>query len=124
LDCDSLSSELPFVSHLEPLDSKQTKEYVEWANSSATTLFPEQTIVAVRRHSRGFPRLINLISENALIGAYAKDLRSVTTEIVHNVAQDFRLEIVQTPEIERNEKIDEADGKRDNLRRRCQSCLQ
>jgi general secretion pathway protein A len=113
-----LKQRIALRSHLKPLDSRQTKQYVEWrlhlagANSSATLLFPEQTIAEVHRHSRGFPRLINLICENALVAAYAKDLRSVTTEIVQNVAEDFRLDIVQPAETERDESIEEANVRR------------
>jgi general secretion pathway protein A len=113
-----LKQRIALRAHLGPLDPKQTKEYVLWrlhlagANSSATTLFPDETIAAVARHSRGFPRLINLICENALVAAYAKDLRSVTTEIIENVAEDFRLDVVGEDETERNAKIDETDVRR------------
>ena len=113
-----LKQRIALRSHLQPLDPGQTKEYVEWrlhsagANSSATTLFPAQTIAAVYRHSRGFPRLINTICENALIAAYAKQMRWVSPEIVHDIADDFRLEIVQPAEVERGEEINETDVRR------------
>jgi general secretion pathway protein A len=90
---------------LEPLDPEETKGYVErrlhiaGANSRAGVLFPEQTIAAVYRHSGGVPRLINTICENALIAAYAKNVHSVTPDIVDDVAKDFRLGVVHTREI-------------------------
>jgi ATP-dependent DNA ligase len=38
------------------------------------------------------PRLINTICENGLITAYARQLESVTPEIVEDVAKEFRLD--------------------------------
>jgi hypothetical protein len=46
----------------------------------------------VYQHSKGLPRLINTICENALIVAYALQVRTVTAEIVDNVAREFRLD--------------------------------
>jgi hypothetical protein len=37
--------------------------------------------------------LINTICENALITAYAKQLRSVTPEIIEDVAKEFRFDM-------------------------------
>ena len=53
--------------------------------------------MAVYRHSRGFPRLINTICENALIIAYARQINSVTPDIIEDVAREFRLDIVTSP---------------------------
>ena len=66
--------------------------------SQATPVFPEQTITAVYRHSRGFPRLINTICENALVAAYARQIQSVTPDIIDDVATDFRLDVVHLPQ--------------------------
>ena len=51
---------------------------------------------AVYRHSRGFPRLINTICENALITAYARQMQSVTPDIIDDVAKEFRLDVVHS----------------------------
>lgn len=73
-----LKQRIAIRSQLEPLDSKETKAYIErrlqlvGANSHTEILFPPKTIAAVYRHSRGIPRLINTICESALISAYAK----------------------------------------------------
>jgi general secretion pathway protein A len=53
----------------------------------------------VQLHSRGFPRLINTICENALITAYARQMQSVTPEIIGDVADEFRLEVLHSPEV-------------------------
>jgi len=113
-----LKQRIALRARLDPLDGNETTGYIErrlqiaGANSHASTLFPAQTIAAVYRHSRGFPRLINTICENALIAAFAKQMRSVTPDIVHGIAEDFRLGVVQPPDIERDGEIDDTNARR------------
>ncbi|HXZ39898.1 MAG TPA: AAA family ATPase [Terriglobales bacterium] len=113
-----LKQRVAIRSHLEPLDSEETKAYIErrlqlvGANSHVEALFPPRTIAAVYHHSRGIPRLINTICENALISAYAKQLRSVTPKIIDDVAEDFRLNVVSAPEVEKAGALDEMDVQR------------
>jgi general secretion pathway protein A len=96
-----LKQRIAFRSLLLPLDLAETKGYIErrlqlaGANSEAPELFPAETIAAIYRCSNGFPRLINTVCENALIGAYSKQLQSVTPEIIEDIATEFRLGVVQ-----------------------------
>ena len=60
-------------------------------------IFPEETLAEVHRHSRGLPRLINTICENALIGGYARQVQSISPEIIAEVAADLRLNLVRPP---------------------------
>jgi len=113
-----LKQRIALRAQLEPLDANETAGYIErrlqvaGANAHANTLFPPPTMAAVYRHSRGFPRLINTICENALVTAYAKQMRSVTPDIVHRIAADFRLDVAQLHEVETKEEIDENDVRR------------
>ena len=113
-----LKQRIALRSHLEPLDADETKEYIErrlhvaGANSSAAALFPAETIAAVYRHSRGTPRLINTICENALVAAYSRQMRSVTPAIIEDVAEDFRLDVVGSPDIDRDQELEGPDVRR------------
>jgi general secretion pathway protein A len=113
-----LKQRIAIRSHLEPLDAEETKGYIERrlqlvaAGPRASGLFPEKAVAAVYRHSRGIPRLINTICENALLSSYAKHLSAVTPEIVDDVARDFRLNIVRPAEMERPGGLDEIDLQR------------
>ena len=113
-----LKQRIAIRSHLEPLDAEETSAYIErrlqsaGANSHAESIFPPKTIAAVYRHSRGIPRLINTLCENALISAYAKQMRSVTPKIIDDVAEDFRLNVVRPPEVERGGTLNEMDVQR------------
>ncbi len=113
-----LKQRIALRAQLEALDANETKGYVErrlhaaGANSSATAVFPTETIAAVYCHSRGIPRLINTICENALLIAYTKQIRSVTPEIIDDIVEDFRLDVVGPTEIERGYEDDGSDMQR------------
>ena len=108
-----LKQRIAFRSQLAPLDMSETKGYIErrlqlaGADSRAVMLFPLPTISAVYRHSRGIPRLINTICENGLIAAYAKQARTVTAEIIEDIATDFRLGV--TRQSQQNKSLNDTD---------------
>ncbi len=90
---------------LDPLQEIEAKGYIlrrlqrAGANSRAASLFPEETVAAVCHYSRGIPRLINTICENALIASYAQKSPCVTADTIHEVARDLRLNVL-TPAVE------------------------
>jgi general secretion pathway protein A len=93
-----LKQRIALRSQLEPLDLEETRGYIhrrlQLAGSTpegAMQLFPDDTIERVHHHSRGIPRLINTVCENALITSFAKKSNSVASETVEEVASDFRL---------------------------------
>jgi len=98
-----LKQRIALRARLDPLDGADTKGYIERrlqiaGSSQADALFSEQAIAAVHRHSRGFPRLINTICENALIAAYGRRLQRVTPGIIEDVAKEFRLDVIHEVE--------------------------
>jgi general secretion pathway protein A len=56
-------------------------------------IFPDPVIAKIFEYSCGIPRLINSIAENALIGAYARQQKSVSEDIIEEVATDLRLRV-------------------------------
>lgn len=103
VDLRQLKQRIALRARLEPLDREETSGYIrrrlQMAGATAETgiLFPDDSVAEVYRHSRGIPRLINTICENALITAYARQLRSVPVDIVNEVAKDFRLNLTHWP---------------------------
>jgi general secretion pathway protein A len=85
--------------HLDPLNAHETREYmrrrlqIAGANG-AIQLFSGPAIDAIFSHSRGIPRLINTISENALLAGYAKHAPTITSEIIDDVAHELRVGVV------------------------------
>jgi len=108
-----LKQRIALRSQLEPLSLDETRGYIhrrlELAGATADAaqlLFPEQAIVKVHGHSRGIPRLINTVSENALITSFAQQLPSVAPSIVDDVAADFRLGVIHQPAADSTRKSD------------------
>jgi general secretion pathway protein A len=103
-----LKQRIALRARLDSLDGNETKGYIErrlqiaGTGAQVNTLFSEPAIAAVHRHSRGFPRLINTICENALIAAYARQMQRVTPEVIDDVAREFRLDVVHLLEAEPN----------------------
>lgn len=104
VDLRQLKQRIALRAHLGSLDQDETREYIErrlqiaGAAPERTPIFSDEAINAIFQHSRGLPRLINSISENALIAAYARQLPAVPAEIVHDVAREFRLDGATFPE--------------------------
>ncbi|MGA2807604.1 MAG: AAA family ATPase [Terracidiphilus sp.] len=102
-----LKQRIAVRTQLEPLDADETRLYIEQrlqiagAEANLAQLFPERTVAAIQRYSRGLPRLINTICENALLSAYARQSHMVTPDIIEEVANEFRLDVATTPEPER-----------------------
>jgi len=89
--------------HLDPLNPHETKEYISRRLKTAGAvgvceIFSGPAIEAVFQYSRGIPRLINTICENALLSGYAKHAGTITSEIIESVAKDLRLGVVFSDE--------------------------
>jgi general secretion pathway protein A len=93
-----LKQRIALRAQLTALDAEETRDYiahrlqVAGAEGDPKRIFPADAVSAVYRHSRGFPRLINTICENALITAYARQVPAITADIVDDVAREFRLD--------------------------------
>jgi general secretion pathway protein A len=103
-----LKQRIALRAHLGSLDADEAREYIErrlqiaGADPRRTSIFSAEAISAIFRYSKGLPRLINSISENALVAAYARQLPVVSAEIVGDVAREFRLDVVELPIENRN----------------------
>lgn len=81
---------------LLPLDEAQNRAYIlarlERAGSTGDPpIFSPEALAKIYEYSRGIPRIVNTLCENALVNAFARQQRSVTPDIVTEVANDFRL---------------------------------
>jgi general secretion pathway protein A len=97
-----LKQRIALRTQLGPLNLEETQRYIEHrlqvagADLEQVTLFPTKTVAKIYEYSKGFPRLINTICENALITAYARQSSTITSDIIEDVAREFRLGIVAT----------------------------
>ena len=77
--------------HLTPLESHETAEYIGHRLRIAGgggELFTPRAITTLHQQSRGVPRLINILCDRSLLGAYATGVRQITPEIVQRAARE------------------------------------
>ncbi len=77
--------------HLEPLSAKEARAYVHHRLNVAGAMAPIFTasgLRAVQRVTEGIPRLINIICDRAMLGAYTNELRQVDAGLVRHAARE------------------------------------
>jgi general secretion pathway protein A len=84
---------------VRPLGVKETAAYVAGriraAGGAGGQVFTREAVAVICKHSQGFPRLINVIADNSLLGGFAAGQRPVGSEIVREICGDF--DIQDTP---------------------------
>lgn len=77
--------------HLHPLSRDETAAYVRHrlrVAGATTDIFSGQALSEIYRLSAGVPRVINVICDRALLGAYSMDRHRVTGTLVCNAASE------------------------------------
>ncbi|MBA4284467.1 MAG: hypothetical protein C0434_02910 [Xanthomonadaceae bacterium] len=88
-DLRQLASRITARFHLTPLGVVETLQYIIHrlhVVGGPADLFTDAAMRRVHLYSQGIPRQINVICDRALLGAYARGLRSVTPSIVDQAA--------------------------------------
>ena len=79
--------------HLAPLAEQETCAYVRHrvkVGGARHSLFKRSALHALHERSGGVPRLINIIADRALVGAYAAEATQVTARLVHAAADEVQ----------------------------------
>ena len=80
---------------LAPLKSDEVNFYIEarlkTAGFAEKALFDPKAVEKIALYSKGIPRLINVICDNALLICYAASKRTVSAEFIEEVAHDLQL---------------------------------
>jgi general secretion pathway protein A len=81
---------------LTALREAETFEYVQSrlakAGLEVQSIFPPEILAEVHRRSQGIPRVINIMCDNLLLTAFAMEQKTVTLEMLDEVAADMRLD--------------------------------
>ncbi|PAU82368.1 peptidoglycan-binding protein [Halovibrio salipaludis] len=88
-----LSQRITARYHLDQLSRRETFNYIAYRLSVAGqkgTIFSRRALAAVYRRSHGIPRLINLICDRSLLGAYTRDSLTVNAATVRRAAREVR----------------------------------
>jgi type II secretory pathway predicted ATPase ExeA len=78
---------------LRPLNLRESIGYmasrIAAAGGTPTQIFSREAVLFIFERSRGIPRTINVIADNALVSGFAAQQRPITTQIIREVCRDF-----------------------------------
>src|SRR6185295_3748054 len=77
--------------HLDPLSAEETAAYVRHrlrVAGSTTDIFTAHALSEIFRLSGGVPRVINVIADRALLGAYTQDRHRVASSLVRHAGTE------------------------------------
>jgi general secretion pathway protein A len=92
---------------LRPLNMRESAVYVASRIAAAggipAQLFTREAVELVHEYSRGIPRTVNVIADNALLGGFATEQRPVTRQLVLEVCRDFDIPVPQRVAVRESE---------------------
>jgi hypothetical protein len=78
-----------------PFELPETAAYMDHrirtAGGQSVRLFTREAVTLIHERSRGIPRMVNVLGDNALVAAFAKGVYRVTSELVIDVCRDLDL---------------------------------
>lgn len=91
-----LKQRIAIQCELAPISDEEVGAYIKFrlrtAGYEGENLFSREAVQKIAFYSKGIPRLINVICDNALVIAYAASHKSISGNIITEVAKDLRLE--------------------------------
>jgi general secretion pathway protein A len=91
---------------------------IRHAGGEAARLFTREAVMLLHEHSRGIPRTINVVCDNALLTGFGLGRRPIDREIIQEVVRDFDLNVAPHAKgVEANDLQDtesQSDGGRTN----------
>lgn len=87
--------------HLPALDRKQTEGYIRYRLSVAAAsnpgLFTAPAIDRIYEVSRGLPRIINTICDNAMLAAYSADQHEIDRKLIEPIIAQMSMKVDDAP---------------------------
>jgi general secretion pathway protein A len=81
--------------HIRPLDRKNTRNYIiqrlQIAGAYDPNLFTPRAMKYIYKYTRGYPRLINILCDNALISGFARGEGVINRGIIRECVRDIGL---------------------------------
>jgi type II secretory pathway predicted ATPase ExeA/phage tail protein X len=95
--CRPLYQRISIRYHIKPLNLQETQEYltkrlVVAGAQNVDDVFPSAVRKAIHEFSGGFPRTINILSDNLLLLGYAKGQRKLTPAMARECFEDLKLD--------------------------------
>ncbi len=79
--------------HLHPLDKEEMKEYIKKrlkiAGALYVSIFTPKALEEIYKYSKGIPRLVNIVCDNALLIGYGNGQKIIGDSIIREVTQSL-----------------------------------
>lgn len=89
-----LGQRVSIACRLAPLSRAEMQAYIDYrtsiASGKAATFFTPGALRVIYEFSRGFPRLVNIVCDRALLGAFTRNKKRVTRKIARMAADELR----------------------------------
>ncbi|MBW2602323.1 MAG: AAA family ATPase [Deltaproteobacteria bacterium] len=92
--CSALRQRITVTHQIKPLTETETAEYIKYrlrVAGTETQIFNKKAIQEIYTFSRGYPRLINIICDHALLTGFVREVRSISPSIIKECAQELAL---------------------------------
>jgi general secretion pathway protein A len=87
--CRQLKQRVSLRYHIKPLDRDEMREYIKLrlkrAGAIDSNLFTPKALARIYKYSKGIPRSINIVCDNALLSGYTTDQKVIGDRIVSEI---------------------------------------
>jgi general secretion pathway protein A len=89
ISCRQLKQRISLRYHIQPLNKEDTKKYIKkrliMAGAFDPNIFTLKALNKIYDYSKGIPRLINIVCDNALLTGYANEQKVISDKIIREV---------------------------------------
>ncbi len=93
-DCRALRQRITITYQITPLTEAETAEYVKYrlkVAGSKKEIFNGKSMREIYRCSRGYPRLINIICDHALLTGFVKEMNVIPAAVIRECTKELTL---------------------------------
>ena len=99
--CRALRQRIAFTHQLDALTEDETREYIRHRLKVVGTekeIFSSKAVREIYAFSQGYPRLINIMCDHALLTGYVRDLQTIDAGIIKECAHELAVHRETRPE--------------------------
>jgi general secretion pathway protein A len=93
-ECRPLRQRITVTYNIDPLTEAETEEYIAHrlqVAGGSNEIFNEKAIRKIYSFSKGYPRLINIMCDHALLTGYVQELTTITPKIIKECTKELGL---------------------------------
>ncbi|MBW2073055.1 MAG: AAA family ATPase [Deltaproteobacteria bacterium] len=92
--CRALRQRISYTFNIKPLTLPETREYIRYrltVAGASRDIFSEKAVREIYAYSAGYPRLINIVCDHALLSGYVSGVSTISSRVVRKCSEELRL---------------------------------